>query len=270
MLATSEPKRLHSLGVSFSSRQWARSRTLGPTPFERCLHQGVVGTARDDVPARDLHEHCRESSQPPRENTLRLLDGFQLHDTFPIPHDRSPRSSCSERRSAGSLLLWCRSSRVSVSARLRGRSHRKGKIEHGRHHPVRAVGLPLALRRTRFLGVAIAFLWELPIARVINPRPGRGAGKARLFDPLRESFGGERCTPCKADESFTQDSDGAPLRRGSSIRRRGSFGGRRCTSRLAGVKAAKRGRHEIPSPRSRAGSALAFGKNCDMRVRHWQ
>jgi len=42
-------------------------------------------------------------------------------------------------------------------------AHRKGKIEHGRHHPVRAVGLLLALRRTRFLGVAIAFLWELPI-----------------------------------------------------------------------------------------------------------
>ena len=65
----------------------------------------------------------------------------------------------------------------------------------------------------------------------------RSAVKARLFDPLRESFGEERCTPGKADESFTQDSDGAPLRRGSSIRRRGSFGGRRCTSRSAGVAA---------------------------------
>jgi hypothetical protein len=33
----------------------------------------------------------------------------------------------------------------------------------------------------------------------------RSAVKARLFDPLRESFGEERCTPCRADESFTQD-----------------------------------------------------------------
>ena len=45
----------------------------------------------------------------------------------------------------------------------------------------------------------------------------RSAVKARLFDPLRESFGEERCTPGTADESFTQP-DGAPLRRDSSIR----------------------------------------------------
>ena len=71
---------------------------------------------------------------------------------------------------------------------------------------------------------------------------------ARHSDPLRESFGGERCTPRKADESFTQDSNGAPLGRGSSIRPRGSFGGRHCTSRPAGVMAAKRGHHENSKP----------------------
>ena len=135
------------------------------------------------------------------------------------------------------MLLRCRSSRVSVSARLRGRSHRKGKVSTGDTIPFRAVGLLLASVARRFIGVAIAFLLESLESRESLTQDSRSAVKARLFDPLRESFGEERCTPRRADESFTQDSNGAPLERGSLIRRRGSFGERRCTSRLAGVAA---------------------------------
>src|SRR3984893_6256101 len=46
----------------------------------------------------------------------------------------------------------------------------------------------------------------------------RSAVKARLFDPLRESFGGERCTPCRADESLTQDSRSTVKARPFAIR----------------------------------------------------
>ena len=54
-------------------------------------------------------------------------------------------------------------------------------------------------------GVAIAFLLESLESRESLTEDSRSAVKARLFDPLRESFGEERCTPGKADESFTQD-----------------------------------------------------------------
>src|SRR6266545_2618635 len=42
-------------------------------------------------------------------------------------------------------------------------------------------------------------------ARESLTQDSRSAVKARLVDPLRESFGEERCTPGTADESFTQD-----------------------------------------------------------------
>src|SRR5207302_6638129 len=57
--------------------------------------------------------------------------------------------------------------------------------------------------------------------------------------PLRESFDEERCTPCRADESLTQDSRSAvgarlidPLRE--------SFGGEHCTHRVQDVMAFQR------------------------------
>jgi hypothetical protein len=90
---------------------------------------------------------------------------------------------------------------------------------------------------------------------------------ARLFDPLRESFGGERCTPCRADESFTQDPNGAPLRRDCDpspwIIRRKALRLPICWQ-MAGCVAITK----IPNPGSREAPALAVGDNGDMRVRH--
>src|SRR5712691_2899244 len=56
------------------------------------------------------------------------------------------------------------------------------------------------------LGVATALPRGSAQSRESLTQDSRSAVKARLFDPLRESFGEERCTPCSADESFTQDS----------------------------------------------------------------
>jgi hypothetical protein len=104
-----------------------------------------------------------------------------------------------------------------------------GTAEHGTPLPLCAVVVLLAGAARRLLGVAMAFLWELPnreshsprtrgaplrrgclipygnhSARSValpaeltshSPKTRRSAVKARLIDPLRESFGEERCAP---------------------------------------------------------------------------
>ena len=52
--------------------------------------------------------------------------------------------------------------------------------EHGTPLPLRAVALLLASAAQRFIGVAIAFLWELPKSRESLTQDSRSAGKARL------------------------------------------------------------------------------------------
>src|ERR1700676_5311073 len=60
--------------------------------------------------------------------------------------------------------------------------------------PSCAVGLLLAGAARRFVGVAMALPGEA-LSRESLTQDSRSAVKARLFDPLRESFGEERCAP---------------------------------------------------------------------------
>ena len=80
-----------------------------------------------------------------------------------------------------------------------------GTAEHGTPLPLCAVVVLLASAARRLLGVAMALPRGSAQTRESLTQDSRSAVKARLFDPLRESFGEERCTPCRADESFTQD-----------------------------------------------------------------
>jgi len=68
-----------------------------------------------------------------------------------------------------------------------------------------AVVVLLASAARRLLGVATALPRGSAQSRESLTQDSRSAVKARLFDPLRESFGEERCAPGNADESFTQD-----------------------------------------------------------------
>ena len=72
---------------------------------------------------------------------------------------------------------------------------------NGRHPPVLCSWLLLASART-------ALCWRRDErspgsaqSRESLTQDSRSAVKARLFDPLRESFGEGRCTPCRADVS---------------------------------------------------------------------
>src|ERR1700682_5084962 len=76
-------------------------------------------------------------------------------------------------------------------------------------------------------------------ARESLTQDSRSAVKARLVDPLRESFGEERCAPCRADESLTQDSRSAVKARLIDPLRE-SFGEERCAPRGDGVRPSKR------------------------------
>ena len=84
-------------------------------------------------------------------------------------------------------------SQVSVTARLGRRSDSRGNCEHGTPLPLCAVVLLLASAARRFLGVAIALPRGSARSRESLTQDSRSAVKARLFDPLRESFGERRC-----------------------------------------------------------------------------
>src|SRR6266705_7035111 len=75
---------------------------------------------------------------------------------------------------------------------------RRGYSEHGTPLPLCAVRLLLASAARRLLGVAIALSRESAQSRESLTQDSRSAVKARLFDPLRESFGERHCTSCKA------------------------------------------------------------------------
>ena len=86
---------------------------------------------------------------------------------------------------------------VSVSARLRRRSDRRGKTEHGTPLPLCAVFVLLASAARRLLGVAIALPRGSALSRESLTQDSRSTVKARLIDPLRESFGEGRCAPSR-------------------------------------------------------------------------
>lgn len=86
---------------------------------------------------------------------------------------------------------------VSVSARLRRRSDRRGKTEHGTPLPSCAVFVLLASAARRLLGVAIAPPRGSALSRESLTQDSRSTVKARLIDPLRESFGKGRCAPSR-------------------------------------------------------------------------
>ena len=67
--------------------------------------------------------------------------------------------------------------------------------EHGTPLPLCAVGLLLASAARRFVGVATGASPGKRRSREPLTQGSRSAVKARLFDPLRESFGEERCAP---------------------------------------------------------------------------
>src|SRR6202040_4066857 len=70
-----------------------------------------------------------------------------------------------------------------------------GYSEHGTPLPLCALVVLLAGGARRLLGVATALPRESAQSRESLTQDSRSAVKARLFDPLRESFGEERCTP---------------------------------------------------------------------------
>ena len=67
--------------------------------------------------------------------------------------------------------------------------------EHGTPLPLCAVGLLLAGAARRLFGVATGASPGKRLSREPLTQGSRSAVKARLFDPLRESFGRERCAP---------------------------------------------------------------------------
>src|SRR5213592_1802492 len=67
--------------------------------------------------------------------------------------------------------------------------------EHGTPLPLCAVGLLLAGAARRLFGVATGASPGKRRSREPLTQGSRSAVKARLFDPLRESFGEERCAP---------------------------------------------------------------------------
>ena len=83
-----------------------------------------------------------------------------------------------ERRS---LLPWCQSSQVSVTARLERRSGPSGRCEHGGHPSVLRGCLLLASAARRFLGVAMALPRGSAQSREPLTQDSRSAVKARLF-----------------------------------------------------------------------------------------
>jgi hypothetical protein len=96
------------------------------------------------------------------------------------------------------LLPWCQSSPVSVTARLERRSGPSGRCEQ-RKTPLRFVRLWCCSPASH------ALCWRRDECSPGNTQSresltqdSRSAVKARLIDPLRESFGERRCTPCKA------------------------------------------------------------------------
>ena len=107
---------------------------------------------------------------------------------------------------------------------------RRGYSEHGTPLPLCAVGLLLAGAARRLLGIATALPRGSAQSRESLTQDSRSAVKARLVDPLRESFGEERCTPSRGDESLTQDSRNAVKARLIDPLR-GSFGDGRCAHR---------------------------------------
>ena len=70
---------------------------------------------------------------------------------------------------------------------------RRGYSEHGTPLPLCAVVVLLASAARRLLGVAMALPRGSAQTRESLTQDSRSAVKARLFDPLRESFGEERC-----------------------------------------------------------------------------
>src|ERR1700681_4682341 len=64
--------------------------------------------------------------------------------------------------------------------------------------PFHAVVVLIAGAAWRFVGVATALPRGSAQSRESLTQDSRSAVKARMFDPLRESFGERRCTSCKA------------------------------------------------------------------------
>src|ERR1700675_1674977 len=67
--------------------------------------------------------------------------------------------------------------------------------EHGTPLPLCAVVVLLAGAARRLLGIAMALPRGSAESREPLTQGSRSAVKARLFDPLRESFGEARCAP---------------------------------------------------------------------------
>src|SRR5207237_1020185 len=74
---------------------------------------------------------------------------------------------------------------------------RRGKTEHGTPLPLCAVFVLLASAARRLLGVAIALPRGSALSRESLTQDSRSTVKARLIDPLRESFGEGRCAPSR-------------------------------------------------------------------------
>lgn len=70
--------------------------------------------------------------------------------------------------------------------------------EHGTPLPLCAVDLLLAGAARRLVGVATGASPGKRLSRESLTQDSRSAVKARLFDPLRKSFGEERCAPREA------------------------------------------------------------------------
>jgi hypothetical protein len=131
-----------------------------------------------------------------RQNQTRI---FPVHASIPITE---LRKKAPERRS---MLPWCRSVRVSVTARLKCRSDPSDCCEQ-RETPSRLCGCGAARRRRT------APCWRRDVrspgsaqSRESLTQDSRSAVKARSFDPLRESFGEGRCTPRKAGVAASQE-----------------------------------------------------------------
>ena len=96
------------------------------------------------------------------------------------------------------MLSWCQSIRVSVTARLERRSDPSSRCEQ-RRTPLRFARLWCCSPAPR--GALLASRWRFPgeaPSRESLTQDSRSAVKARMFDPLRGSFGERRCTSCKA------------------------------------------------------------------------
>ena len=71
--------------------------------------------------------------------------------------------------------------------------------------PFHAVVVLIAGAAWRFVGVATVLPREALQSRESLTQDSKSAVKARLFDPLRESFGKGRCTPCKAGVAASKE-----------------------------------------------------------------